>query len=89
MFRLTYTDQLYLRALLLFLLMLTTLVSRSQSVKVVADSSLKPTGVRNLFVGKNYRNEWTHPVTVPVLKLSDAHLKPTKEGGESKRDHLR
>ena len=81
MFRLTYTDQFYLRALLLFLLMLTTLVSRSQSVQVVADSSLKPTGVRNLFVGKNYRNEWTHPVTVPVLKLSDAHLKPTKEGG--------
>ena len=32
-------------------------------------------------IGKNYRKEWTQPITVPVLNLSVAQLKPTKEGG--------
>ena len=50
-------------------------------ITVAANPDLKGNGFKRLMIGKNYREEWTQPITVPVLSLSAAGLKPTKEGG--------
>lgn len=49
----------------------------------VADSSLEGGPLKNLFIGKNYRREWTQPLTVPVINLQKdlGGLKVEKEGG--------
>jgi len=52
-------------------------------IKVAADSSLIGNGIRNFLIGKNYREEWTTPVEVPVLNFAKdfGGLTPQKEGG--------
>lgn len=61
------------------------------SVTVAANPTLASTGIRNLFLGKNYRAEWTTPVTAPVLDLGKEYggLKPTKQGGGKQTRSLR
>lgn len=48
-----------------------------------ADTNLKGNGIKRFLVGKNYRREWTQPVTVPILnfKTEAGGLTPDKEGG--------
>ena len=52
-------------------------------VKIAADPRLKGNGFYRFMTGKNYRNEWTEPVRVPVLNLTKDYggLTPKKEGG--------
>jgi len=57
------------------------------SVLVAANSKLKPTFWRNLFIGKNYRQEWTTRVMVPVLNMDG--YKPKKQGGGKQTRSLR
>ncbi|MGZ8517009.1 MAG: metallophosphoesterase family protein, partial [Chitinophagaceae bacterium] len=61
------------------------------SVLVAANTKLKSTGLRNLLMGKNYRQEWTTPVKVPVLDLGKelGGLTPIKEGGGKQTHSLR
>ena len=61
------------------------------SVLVAANTKLKSTGLRKLFVGGNYRQEWTTPVKVPVLDLGKEFggLLPVKEGGGKQTHSLR
>src|SRR5579875_1749164 len=49
----------------------------------VADSNLAGNGIKRFLVGKNYRREWTQPITVPILnfKTEAGGLIPDKEGG--------
>ncbi len=53
------------------------------SVVVAANPSLTAGHTKKIFLGKNYRKEWTTPVKVPVLKMATAFggLSPVKEGG--------
>src|SRR5207248_6017569 len=48
------------------------------TVTVAANPQLKGTSFKRFLIGKNYRREWTEPVTVPVLSLKTFHgsLKP-------------
>ncbi len=55
----------------------------------IGDADLKSTTLKKIFIGKNYRKEWTQPIRVPVLHLSLADLKPTKEGGGKQTRSLR
>ncbi|HUC81877.1 MAG TPA: BamA/TamA family outer membrane protein [Flavisolibacter sp.] len=57
------------------------------SVLVAANPMLRGSGLKNLFIGKNYRNEWTTPIKVPVLDFKD--LKPEKQGGGKQTRSLR
>jgi len=52
-------------------------------VKVLADSALIGNGIKRLVVGKNYRDEWTTTIEVPVLDFAHdfGGLTPQKEGG--------
>lgn len=61
------------------------------SVVVVANPNIKVDGLRNFFIGKNYRREWTTPVTVPVLNLGTeaGGLTPEKQGGGKQTKSLR
>lgn len=61
------------------------------SVLVAANDKLKEKGLRNFFLGKNYRKEWTTPVKVEVLDLGTAYggLLPTKQGGGKQTRSLR
>jgi len=57
------------------------------SVLVAANPKLKGSFFKNLFIGKNYRNEWTTPVSVPVLDLEG--FTPDKQGGGKQTRSLR
>ena len=52
-------------------------------VKVLPDSALTGNGIKRFFVGRNYRDEWTTLIEVPVLNFAKdfGGLKPQKEGG--------
>src|SRR6266480_6588869 len=50
-------------------------------VKLAANPELKGNAIKKLFVGKNYRAEWTEPIRVPVLDFRKAGIMPKKEGG--------
>ena len=65
--------------------------SIDSTISVAANASLKGSGIGRLFVGKNYRREWTQPVKAPVLKLQQLGLTPEKEGGgkETKSLHVK
>jgi hypothetical protein len=61
------------------------------SSNVVANPKLKGNALKKLFMGKNYRQEWTTPVTVPVLDLGKEQggLVPEKQGGGRQTRSLR
>jgi hypothetical protein len=61
------------------------------SIVVIANPDLKTTGLRNFFIGKNYRKEWTAPVKVEVLNLGSEFggLTPEKQGGGKQTKSLR
>ncbi|HEU0111720.1 MAG TPA: BamA/TamA family outer membrane protein [Flavisolibacter sp.] len=61
------------------------------SIIVAANKKLKGNGLKNLFMGKNYRQEWTTPVKVPVLDLGKEQggLVPKKQGGGKQTRSLR
>lgn len=70
---------------------LDTLRPLKDSVTVVANSKLKSKGLKRFFMGENYRQEWTTPVTVPVLDLGSEYggLKPIRQGGGKQTKSLR
>lgn len=57
------------------------------SVLIAANPKLKGNFLKKLFVGKNYREEWTTPVKVPVLNM--ANYTPEKQGGGKQTRSLR
>jgi hypothetical protein len=57
------------------------------SVLIAANPRLKGSFFKNLFIGKNYRKEWTTPVTVPVLDFSE--ITPERQGGGKQTRSLR
>lgn len=61
------------------------------SVLFAANLKLKETGLRNLFIGKNYRKEWSTPIKVEVLNLGKEQggLTPEKQGGGKQTRSLR
>ena len=61
------------------------------SVTVVANKKLEGSWLSKRLVGKNYRNEWTEPVTVPVLDLGKEQggLRPVRKGGGRQTRSLR
>ncbi len=61
------------------------------SITVMANAALKGSAVSKLMIGKNYRDEWTQPVTVPVLDLGQEQggLRPVKAGGGKQTKSLR
>jgi hypothetical protein len=60
-------------------------------IKIAANPQLKENGANKIFVGANYRKEWTQPVEVPILDLHKAYggLVPTKAGGGKETKSLR
>ncbi len=65
---------------------------KSDSVVVqVHPSYAGKSGAHHFFFGKNYREEWAVPVTLPVLRLSELHggLTPLQEGGGMQSKSLR
>ncbi|HEU4902858.1 MAG TPA: BamA/TamA family outer membrane protein, partial [Flavisolibacter sp.] len=61
------------------------------SVTFAANTSLGETGLRNFFLGKNYRKEWTTPIRVQVLDLGKemGGFTPLKQGGGKQTKSLR
>ncbi len=61
------------------------------SIVVAANEFLYGTFLRNLFLGKNYRKEWTTPVTVEVLDMGKEQggLTPDRQGGGKQTRSLR
>ena len=61
------------------------------SIVVVANPKLKGNAFKYLFMGKNYRQEWTTPLKVPVLDLGKEQggLTPEKQGGGKQTRSLR
>jgi hypothetical protein len=61
------------------------------SIVIAANPQLKGNGLKNLFMGKNYRKEWTTPVKVQVLDLAKEQggLTPEKQGGGKQTRSLR
>jgi hypothetical protein len=57
-------------------------------VKTAANPQLKGSGFKNFLLGKNYRQEWTAPVTAPVLHLkTDLGGLEIDEVGGGKQTH--
>lgn len=69
----------------------TTRVILDSVVYKAADPQLKGSGLKHLFVGKNYRKEWTEPLRLPVLDMGTelGGLKPVKQGGGKQTRTLR
>src|SRR5438105_3149105 len=63
----------------------------SDTIVVIAGEIYKAGSLHRALLGKNYREEWTTPITVPVLNLRTAHagLTATKEGGGKQAPSLR
>lgn len=63
----------------------------SDSVLVIAAEEYRAGSLHRSILGDNYRDEWTAPITVPVLNLATFHggLRPTKEGGGFQAPNLR
>ncbi len=66
-------------------------VNFPDSVTVAASSKIKSGGFRNLFLGKNYREEWKTPIKVEVLDLAveSGGLTPIRIGGGHQTKSLR
>src|SRR5256885_12700414 len=63
----------------------------NDSVVVIAGEIYRAGSLHRKLLGDNYRDEWTTPITVPVLNLKTFHggLTPTKEGGGMQAKNLR
>src|SRR5207248_888100 len=63
----------------------------NDSVLVIAGEIYRAGPLHRKLLGDNYRDEWTTPITVPVLNLKTFHggLTPTKEGGGFQAPNLR
>jgi hypothetical protein len=61
------------------------------SVTAIANSALKESFFRDVFMGRNYRQEWTTALTMPVLNMGTemGGIKPTKQGGGKQTKSLR
>ncbi len=72
-------------------LVIDTTLALPDSITWVANDKLKGSGLKHLLLGKNYRKEWTQPVTVPVLDLGEemGGLRPTRTGGGKQTRSLR
>ena len=60
-------------------------------VDVAADSTMRGKGIKKMLTGKNYRKEWTEPVTMPVFDFNaNGGMRIEKPGGgkETKSLHL-
>jgi hypothetical protein len=68
-----------------------TRIVASDSVVVVPGEVYKAGHFHQVLLGKNYRDEWTTPIKVPVLNLRTFHggLKPDKKGGGAQTISLR
>jgi hypothetical protein len=68
-----------------------TLRDIKDSVTVMANARLKGNSFKHFLMGRNYRQEWTTPVTVPVLDLAKEQggLKPVRQGGGKQTQTLR
>ena len=62
-----------------------------ETITISANNELGGGGFSNLLVGKNYRREWTTPVTMPVLDLGKelGGLRPVRLGGGRQTRSLR
>jgi hypothetical protein len=60
-------------------------------ITIAANPSLKGNTLKQIVIGKNYRKEWTQPVTIPIINLKKTGLIPEKEGGgkETKSLHMK
>ncbi|HEX6334449.1 MAG TPA: metallophosphoesterase, partial [Flavisolibacter sp.] len=61
------------------------------SIMVVANKQLKASALKRFFMGRNYREEWTTAVKVPVLDMGveQGGLTPEKAGGGKQTKSLR
>jgi hypothetical protein len=61
------------------------------SIMVAANPGLTGSAIRHFFMGRNYRKEWTTPISVPVLDLGTEQggLTPQKLGGGKQTKSLR
>jgi hypothetical protein len=68
-----------------------TRIGGADSVLVVPGEIYKAGNFHETLLGKNYRDEWTTPIKVPVLNLRTFHggLKPDKKGGGAQTVSLR
>ena len=68
-----------------------TLLPLKDFVTVSANTSLTGSKFKHMLMGRNYRSEWTYPVTVPVLDLGKEYggLKPERQGGGKQTKSLR
>src|SRR5262249_54637770 len=56
--------------------------SHDRMVHVPADSTMRGGGIKKKLTGKNYRKEWTEPVTIPVFDFNaNGGLRGGKPGG--------
>jgi hypothetical protein len=65
----------------LFLLFSLHALCQRDSVSQIADPRLKTRGFITFLMGRNYRDEWTTPVSVPILDLKSLNITSLKEGG--------
>ena len=63
----------------------------AESVTVVPGPQFKAGGLHRLFFGTRYRETWTTPIRLPVLRLARfaGGLKPTQKGGGAQTKSLR
>src|ERR1700716_3164442 len=68
-----------------------TRIVGTDSVVIVPGEIYKAGHFHQVLLGKNYREEWTTPIRVPVLNLRTFHggLKPDKKGGGAQTVSLR
>lgn len=55
--------------------------SVEQATVPASEKYIKPSAFKKFFQGKNYRQEWETPVTMPVFKLNETNLKIVEMGG--------
>ena len=62
-----------------------------ETITVSANNELEGGGMNKLLVGRNYRREWTTPVTMPVLNIGTEQggLRPVRLGGGRQTRSLR
>ncbi|HVG39974.1 MAG TPA: hypothetical protein VM888_00085, partial [Chitinophagaceae bacterium] len=61
------------------------------SIIATANERLRQRGLKSALMGRNYREEWTTPLSVPVLDMGTemGGLSPTKQGGGKQTRSLR